>query len=45
MSAHELMVITSVQAYCSCGWWGMASDGGMPRLRELHAEHVDKAIA
>ena len=40
MSAHDLMVITSVQGYCRCGRWGMASSGGLGRLRELHAAHV-----
>lgn len=40
---HELMVITSVQGYCRCGGWGMASDGGLERLRELHAQHVEAA--
>jgi hypothetical protein len=37
---HELMVITSVQGYCRCGQWGMATDGGLDRLRELHTEHT-----
>lgn len=37
---HLLMVITSVQGYCSCGQWGMASDGGLGRLRDLHRQHV-----
>lgn len=37
--SHRLIVITSVQGYCSCGQWGMASDGGLDRLRELHATH------
>lgn len=45
MSTHRLMVITSVQGYCRCGQWGMASSGGLDRLRELHAEHVEEVAA
>lgn len=45
MTAHQLMVITSVQGYCSCGKWGMASSAGLDRLRELHAQHVAEAAA
>lgn len=42
---HQLMVITSVQGYCRCGRWGMATDGCLDRLRELHSEHVGSVAA
>ena len=44
MSGHDLMLLTSVQGYCSCGEWGMASTGGLSRLRELHADHQNKSF-
>lgn len=45
MTTHQLMVITSVQGYCRCGQWGMASEGGVARLRELYAKHLAEVVA